>query len=589
MKLHWKKFAGPLFVLIVFVAALWLLHRELKQYHLSDFIQALRNIPPWHLAAAFGLTVLNYVILIGYDYFGVRYIGYPMAFRRIALASFLGCAVGNNFGSLLGGSSVRYRLYSLWGLSATDIVKLVLLLSMTFWIGLFGIAGIVMVIDPAPIPQRLHLPFDSSRPIGIAFCLFTVGYLIASAMQTRLKIRNREFRPPPLKLAAAQYLIASLDFAVVALVLYVLLPSNFEVTFWHFFAVFLLAIVLAVVSTVPGGLGVFELTIIVLLDGINSHELVGSLLAFRLIYYLIPLVIGLLVLGASELAANRKHVKGVFTFSKKLAGVITPRILAATVFLTGVILLISGAMPAAEGRMGILRRALPLPAIEISHFLGSIFGMLLLVLAVGLHRRIETAWYLTIALLAGGIVASLTKGFDWEEALILGVMLLALLPAKSYFFRHGSLLRYPFTLGWFVAILIVVGLTIWITIFANRHVDYQEDLWWKFAFEGSAPRSLRALVGVGVVTLILVVARLTRSRGRLPDLPTDQDMDDAWEIAQRALTTVPHLARLGDKRFLFNNDRSAFIMYGEEGSSLIAMGDPVGPEDCSARTVVGFY
>ena len=606
-----KKIAGPLFVLIVFLAALYMLHHELRQYHLNDFVAALNSIPLVYLVSAVLLTALNYLILIGYDWVGVRYVGHPMPLKRIAIASFLGSAVGNNFGSLLGGSGVRYRLYSNWGLSAAEIVKLVLLLSITFWIGLFGIAGVVMVIDPASIPGRLHLPLSNSRPIGILFCVVTAFYVLASITQTKIRIGRSptrqkfgsvesevlvtsattarwQFSPPPIKLAGVQYLIAALDLAVAAAVLYVLLPAAFDVTFWHFFGVFLLAIVLSVISTVPGGMGVFELTVIVLLDGSNSHELVGSLMAFRLIYYLIPLVVGLFLLGGYEFTANKHHVKGAFAFTQKWSVVIAPRLLAITVFLAGAILLVSGATPPTEGRMALVRRALPLPVIEISHFIGSVLGVGLLVLARGLQRRIETAWYLTVALLVSGIVVSLMKGFDWEEATILSLMLLVLLPAKSHFYRHGSLLRNPFTVGWFVAIAMVIGLTVWIMFFAYKHVEYRDSLWWKFAFDAHAPRSLRALVGMGLAVLFVGMLHLISSRGKLPDLPSDADIAAALNIVRRSPTTTANLARLGDKRFLFNDDRSAFIMYGAEGGSLISMGDPVGSEETTQGLVGEF-
>jgi phosphatidylglycerol lysyltransferase len=575
---EWKNFIGPSFVLLVFFAALYLLHRELSQYHLHDFVAALQAIPANHVLAAVALTVLNYVILTGYDWVGLRYVGHPMPIRRIAIASFLGSAVGNNFGSLLGGSGVRYRLYSNWGLSAAEIVKLVLLLSLTFWISALGISGLVMLVDPVPIPERLHLPFSTARPIGILFSALTVLYLTASVLQKKVRIHQWELVPPPLRLAALQYLIGALDFAVAAAVLYVLLPADLSIGYWHFFGAFLLAIVLSVISTVPGGLGVFELTLIVLLDRSSSQGLVGSLLAFRLIYYLIPLLLGLLLLVGNELTTHQARVKEAIALTRKWSNVVAPRILALSVFLAGIVLLISGATPTAEGRIGLLRRALPLPAIEISHFLGSILGVALLILARGLQRRIETAWYLTIGLLAGGIVVSLLKGFDWEEAIILGVMLLLLLPARSHFYRHGSFLRNPFTPGWFAAIAMVLGFVVWIMFFAYKHVDYREEIWWRFAFNESAPRSLRALVGVGLTMLFFAMMRLASSRGRLADLPTARDVADALQIVRRSPLTIPNLARLGDKRFLFNADRSAFIMYGEEGGSLISMGDPVGTE-----------
>ena len=423
--INWKNVAGPMFVLMMFFGALYLLHNELNQYHLSDFTDALKSIPPVDLLIAIGLTALNYVVLMAYDWVGVRYIGHPMPFKRVALASFLGCAVGNNFGSLLGGSGIRYRLYSNWGLSATDIVKLVLLLSITFWVGLFGISGLVMLIDPAPIPDRLNLPFSSSRPLGILLSVVTVVYLFASIAQKKLTFGKHEFSPPPINLAAIQYLITALDLVIAAAVLFVLLPDAFQISFWHFFGTFLLAVVLAIVSTVPGGLGVFELTVIVLLDGTDSHELVGALLAFRIIYYLIPLAIGLLLMAGNEIAVNKHHLKGAMTFTRKWSGLVAPSFLGVTVFMAGIILLISGATPSIDSRMDLLRRTLPLPAIEVSHFVGSIIGVLLLVLARGLQRRIETAWYLSVALLVGGIIASLIKGFDWEEATILSVMMIA--------------------------------------------------------------------------------------------------------------------------------------------------------------------
>ena len=129
------------------------------------------------------------------------------------------------------------------------------------------------------------------------------------------------------------------------------------------------------------------------------------------------------------------------------APLVAPRVLAASVFVAGSILLLSGAMPASHARLQLLRRVLPLSVIELSHFLASIEGLVLMILARGLQRRIDSAYYLTVLLLASGVVLSLLKGLDLAEALILAAMLALLLPCRRHFYRKGVLLTERFTLA----------------------------------------------------------------------------------------------------------------------------------------------
>ena len=133
--------------------------------------------------------------------------------------------------------------------------------------------------------------------------------------------------------------------------------------------------------------------------------------------------------------------------------------------------------------------------IEFSHFLGSLAGVALLFLAIGLQRRLDAAYQLTLLMLGSGIVFSLAKGLDWEEALILALMLAALAPCHRHFYRKTSLTAEPFTPGWSVAIAIVLLGSLWLGFFAYKHVEYSRDLWWHFTLFGNAPRFLRASVG----------------------------------------------------------------------------------------------
>lgn len=296
----WQRWGFPVLMAAVCFAALGLLRRELREYGPADIVAGFRMIPLSSLGFAVALTVLNYLILVGYDLLGTRYIRHPLETRRVALASFLGHAVGNSLGALLGGAAVRYRLYSAWGLSGREIVKLVLLLSVTFWIGLFGLAGLAFLVAPTPVPERLKIPWESTFPLGLLLSGVALVYFLICVFRERVTVGRFRFSPPPWRLAILQFLIASLDLAVAAGVLYVLLPASVPVSFFHFLPVYLLALVGVFIAQVPGGLGVLELVLLFLLDTARPDQLMGSLIAYRLVYFLLPLVVGLVVIAIHE-------------------------------------------------------------------------------------------------------------------------------------------------------------------------------------------------------------------------------------------------------------------------------------------------
>lgn len=261
---------------------------------------------------------------------------------------------------------------------------------------------------------------------------------------------------------------------------------------------------------------------------------------------------------------------------QRWAPLVAPRVLAASVFVAGSILLLSGAMPASHARLQLLRRVLPLSVIELSHFLASIEGLVLMILARGLQRRIDSAYYLTVLLLASGVVLSLLKGLDLAEALILAAMLALLLPCRRHFYRKGVLLTERFTLRWCIAIALVLVCAVWLAGFAYAQVDYSDELWWRFALDQDAPRSLRAVAGSVLMVLVLAVAGLLRAKPRLPGMPTPEDLEAAQTIVAASPDASANLAMLGDKHFLFNKERTALIMYGVAGRSWVSLGDPIG-------------
>jgi phosphatidylglycerol lysyltransferase len=256
---------------------------------------------------------------------------------------------------------------------------------------------------------------------------------------------------------------------------------------------------------------------------------------------------------------------------------VVPIALSFATFAAGVVLLVSGATPSVHSRVRALHQALPLGVIEASHFAGSLAGAALLVLAWALRRRLDAAWGLACVALVVGIVTSLFKGLDYEEAFILLVVLTLLLPARRAFYRRAALTHEPFTPGWILAVAIVIAVTAWLGLFSFKHVEYSSELWWQFETRGDAPRFLRASVGVLVGLLVFGLLRLLRHAAADPTLPTADELTRARAIVERAPATQSHLALLGDKSLLFSDSGDTFLMYGVAGRSWIALGDPVGP------------
>lgn len=572
-----RRLASPLAILTLLLVAMWLLHRELSQYRIQDVMETLRDLPAWKLFLAISLTVISFASLTLYDFLSASYIKSHLSRGKIAVASFLGFAISNSFGVLLGGTAVRMRLFSVWGVSSVDILKYLLMLSTTFWVGTFALSAIIFGIDPLPIPEKLHMPVVTAWPLSIFFTALTLGYIgVCGFTKGPLRIRGWELTLPSWKFGVMQCIVGAIDLLLASAVLYVLMPESVPLSYAHFLAIYLLAIIVSVISHVPGGVGIMELVVIVLLDPKEPHAVLGAMLVYRVIYYLLPLVIGMVILGGNELIPHRSRMVKVAKGMGKWSALVAPRFFSVTVFLSGMILLFSGATPADETRLRWIRSLLPLPVIEVSHMLGSIAGLLLLMLARSLQRRIETAYYAVVALLVSGIGLSLLKGGAIEEAIVLIIMLALFIPSRKHFYRKGAVFVERLTLQWFFGIALVLVTTIWLMLFAYKHVEYEHQLWWRFAFEGSAPRSLRALACVLLVLLVIGFARLLRARAVPPQAPSEEDLAAVRDIVAKSAHTSSHLALVGDKFFLFNESRTAFLMYGVEGKSWVVLGDPVG-------------
>ncbi|HMR03726.1 MAG TPA: lysylphosphatidylglycerol synthase domain-containing protein, partial [Candidatus Competibacter phosphatis] len=293
MKALFARLAGPLIGLVLFAGALWVLHQALAEYRYRDVVAYLRHLPSSQLFAALLGTALSYLVTTGYDWLALRYIRRPLPWPKVGFAALLSYAFSNSVGlSVLTSSSLRFRLYSSWGLSAVDIAQIVLFTTLTLWLGILTVGGGVLVLVPLDLGAIPWLNMDS-RLLGLLLLIPPVAYLLLGVLRRQpLRLGHWQLPMARPRLALPQLAVGALDWVMASMVLYLLLPGSGTVGFGHLLGVFLVAQIAGLLSHIPGGLGVFESLVLFMLQReLPAADLLGALLAFRLIYYLLPLAL----------------------------------------------------------------------------------------------------------------------------------------------------------------------------------------------------------------------------------------------------------------------------------------------------------
>jgi uncharacterized membrane protein YbhN (UPF0104 family) len=306
------RLAGPALTVGLMSGAAYLLYRSLKDLELWKLWQELHEFPPASIAAAIGLTMLSYLALSSYDYIGVRYIKRPIAYWRVALAAFMAYSISHSLGfPAVTGGTVRYRLYSRWGCGAVEVAQIMAMAGITLFLGMFTIGGIAMLLDGARVKAWTGLPSDGINALGVmSLCVVVCYGLIGFFRREPLKLLGYEITIPSPRFAAVQIAVSGIDWLVVASVLYVLLPPNDVFTFPTFLGVFVLAYLLGTLSNVPGGLGVFESIILITMQqSVPTETILSSLLVYRAVYHLLPLLIGGSAFISTELLYSRARLK----------------------------------------------------------------------------------------------------------------------------------------------------------------------------------------------------------------------------------------------------------------------------------------
>lgn len=446
-----RRYAAAGFSIFIFALALWVLNRSLGRFDVDEVLAAARAYPGGSLALALVFCLASYAVLSGFDWLGTLYVGRSLPTFWVMLISFVSHSISHNAGfAILTGGSVRLRMYGIFGLGMGEVAAIIAFAGLSFALGAAAVASLAFILDAPMVAPLMRLPVPLLQVLGWGiFGLILLYLLWASRSRRPLAIGSWRLSSPSLPLGIGQILVAAADLALVAAALYVLLPlEQTGIGYIAFIGVYVVATLAGTLSHVPGGLGVFEGMLVLLLPELPPQQVLAAMLLFRLFYNLLPLLLGASVLAVFE-SVHRRQGRPPPAWVQALG----PSVAGMLAFAAGTVLLVTGAVAPPT--------ALPRLLAEPAHLLSGAAGGLLLILAWGMVRRSRQAHDIALGVLVAGAMLALARGPDWAAAAVLGLTLALLSAAGPLFDRDGRVPAPPW--AWAGAASAVVAGAIWLT------------------------------------------------------------------------------------------------------------------------------
>lgn len=599
---HWLRALRTFWPCVALTLAGWLGWRELSGLDLHALHGITRDLSDLDLIGLQVLAVLAVLVMCGYDLLLSHWLAIGLPSRQVLRYAWPACTLANLVGlSGMAGSGVRYLALSREGVGGRTIAIYAGVQLLAVPVGLGGLCAVALAIA---LQQATTLPLPHGLP-QLALAAFAI-YVPAFFLLTGSGALHRRFfhELPPLtgglrlKLMAVSLGEWTLALAVLgaALALAGVRPGPEELLF-----AFALAATAGIASQVPGGLGVMDGTLLVILGrlGYAQEGVLAGVLLFRLSYYLVPALLGLAI-GARLFVpdenllvrvlrrAEAHPLFGVLRLPVELIGALSVRLLGYLTFLAGVVLLVSAAYPTLSERSALLHDYLPHTVVEGSHLLSVVAGVILLSLSRGIAGEVRRAYQLTLLALLAGALLSLVKGLDYEEAIYLLALAALLGTRRERFDRHAYPLLSRRNLLWLMALAGALGGYAWLGA-----ALYGDEAWavslLHVAPGAHAPRFARSLLAVmvtGIGMLGWLAFSMPKPRLLRPDAAALEQARTFY--ADHGGHEFAHLTLLGDKYLFYTRDRDALIAYGAIRNRLVALGDPAGAPGAVEGAVLAF-
>lgn len=592
--MHWTRWLLPITALLLVGYAV---SHHFQQLDLINIHQTFKQV-----------SLLNTVMLIvaglfiaslnaGYDLLLSHWLKVDVDRSYVFRYAWLASAINNVAGFAgMTGAGIRYLALTHAGVSARQVVALVALVFLSMPVGLSILAAVVLLWH-GELLSSLSAPKAISHIILLLVSLYGLLFLLIAGKGALHKRWLKD--SPPLAFIQRLGLLAFslLDWLMVSLLLWLCLwVVGVSVHFDDLLMAFTLAATLGVVSMVPGGLGVFEGSMLVLLGGITTQleSVMAALILFRVIYYFMPFLFALQLLPGAPLLREGSNLDGLFSrfqehpllrfgqIPLRFIGHISTRALSYFTFTVGLMLLLSAAFPTITTRIEALTPYFDLTLREGFHLSSVIAGTLLLGLSRGIRAGMKGAYHTTQIVVMIAIAVSLLKGLDYEEALLLIILSTVLAINKSEFQRIAYPLYSRHTLYWLLAgvLALLLAALLGDALYGSRHLFGQFNM---FDHSQDAARYARALI----VMLLTFLAWLGWTWYSMPfppsmKIPDEKELQRAEKFYQNiACTGYSYLTFLRDKYLFYSKQNTALIQYGQKRNHLIVMGDPAAADSKS--------
>lgn len=582
-----KTYLSTIFIFLLFILGITFFYHQIQHLHPHDLLVQLKTLPSEKIILSVVLTMVAYLALVGYDWSALRYIGKKLPLPFVAFTSFIGYSLSNTVGvSWLSGGAVRYRLYSHAGLTPTEITLIIAFCVVGFGIGEVLVGGVALITDPSAFAAYLPVPAWAIRTIAAALLGgFAFALIVRGRSTGEFKWKQTTFKIPSAEILSGQVVFSIVDVTFAGAALYVLLPDS-QLTLFAFLPIFVIALVVSILSHVPGGIGVFEAVMIAgLPQTIPAEAVTVALVSYRVIYYLLPFLLGILLLILSEAYISVKKrwsgtekLEGTLRGVAKVAGSSIPAAVSGATFLSGVILLIGSSVALSPKALEMLEKFWPLELFELSHILGGVIGMVLILLSFALWQRVRAALWLAGFLLIAGAALSFVQTLDYDRVVILAFILMLLITGRRHFYRQARLFSGVFNLRWFLITASAIAGFIWLLFFSFKATPYQNDLWWQFAFNDQVSRGLRTITAAISTYLVLYVIYALSPLKKVFVVPDNDELEQAVKVINQQDNKAANFVLTGDKYILWSENKTAFIMFGINRRRWITLGDPVGPD-----------
>ena len=558
--------------------------QSLSEITWLEFQLGLTTVPISSAAIAILFAAASYLLLAVVEQINLRTVGLKLSWARVITISFTANAVSNQL-SLAGvsGAGIRFRFLKNEDINNERVLNLIALNSLSLWAGFsililastsyFGLPPYFLALAPTWAVRTVLTVSSFLVCVGLIFGLPKVR--AAAGTPTRILF------PSP-GLLYSQFLISCMDWLLSALVLYLLLPTDYGTPLGPWIAVFLFGQVSGLLLNLPGGIGVLDALVLAMAGGAPRPEILGALVMYRIIYYLIPLGLSLVLLALNEL-----KIQSPIFFASTAAVIDAIRRRTAFV-LTGVVFVVAAGILIGLDSGSDLSRNLLLHGILKNDFtpaptsVGLVGGFLLL-MSIGLFYRSRLAWHLTMLIAFAALGAVIYCSRDFQYLVWPGSVLLFFCWYRPVFNRESQILSGARSKSWKVLALVAIFGLIAVCVNFPMQIRLPVSTLITEAF-GPQPSIFHylfyGLVSAISTALIYMMAPPTEiSTGTAVERESRNNLGDLEQIVATSSHTLSQLVFVGNKRTLVSHDNQSFIMFSARSKSWVAMGDPVGRAD----------